>query len=160
MLSNNAFALYDDESISNIQNKEIICLANNIYFESRSESDIGKIAVAFVTMNRVNAENYPATICEVIKDKKNRKTYRGCQFEWYCIAKNRNIFNKNLLTTVDNKEYNISMKLATYIYINYSLVEDPTGGALFFHSKNSSPSWTSNLQRTTRIGNHIFYAMK
>lgn len=160
LLSSNTFALYDDHSISNVKNDEIICLANNIYFESRSESDIGKIAVAFVTMNRVNAEKYPTTICEVVKEKRSKKTYRGCQFEWYCIVKNRNIFDKNILTTDNDPEYNIAMKLATYVYINFSLIEDPTDGALYFHNKNSFPVWRHNVKRTVKIGNHIFYAMK
>ena len=42
--------------------KQIECLATNIYHEARSESTIGKIAVAWVTVNRVNTERYPDTV--------------------------------------------------------------------------------------------------
>jgi len=33
----------------------------------------------------------------------------------------------------------------------------PTNGALFFHSKSVRSAWDQKRNRTTRIGNHIFY---
>ena len=35
--------------------EELYCLANNIYFESRNQPKLGRIAVGQVTMNRVNS---------------------------------------------------------------------------------------------------------
>ena len=35
------------------ENEQLICMAQNIYFESRSETMEGMVAVAFVTLNRV-----------------------------------------------------------------------------------------------------------
>jgi spore germination cell wall hydrolase CwlJ-like protein len=32
---------------------------------------------------------------------------------------------------------------------------DPTSGALFFHNTSIRPPW--RRERTTRIGNHVFY---
>ena len=45
---------------------EISCLAHNIYFEAAIESTAGKLAVAFVTHNRVVDNNFPNTYCKVI----------------------------------------------------------------------------------------------
>jgi hypothetical protein len=42
-------------------NTEINCLALNIYWEARSEPKKGQIAVAQVTVNRVNHPKYPNT---------------------------------------------------------------------------------------------------
>ena len=57
------------------QEKELRCLALNIHFEARGESDQGKIAVAVVTLNRVKSKRFPSTICGVVKQKN--------QFSWY-----------------------------------------------------------------------------
>ena len=41
------------EPVKFIDQEEVACLAINIYHEARGESSEGKIAVAFVTLNRV-----------------------------------------------------------------------------------------------------------
>ena len=50
---------YEVES-DKIQNEEqLYCMAKNIYFESRAEGYIGKIAVGHVVMNRVADKRFP-----------------------------------------------------------------------------------------------------
>ena len=63
--------------------KQITCLAENIYFEAGHEPIEGKIAVAHVTFNRVLAGNYADSICDVVY----QKTKSTCQFSWYCDTK-------------------------------------------------------------------------
>ena len=46
---------------------ELYCMAQNVYFEARHESMIGKIAVAHVVMNRIESKDFPNTVCEVVK---------------------------------------------------------------------------------------------
>ena len=41
----------------------------------------GKIAVAFVTLNRVKSAKYPKTICNVVAQKGKNGV---CQFSWVC----------------------------------------------------------------------------
>ena len=41
------------------------CLARAIYFEARSESELGQLAVAKVILNRTRDPKYPKTICGV-----------------------------------------------------------------------------------------------
>ena len=55
--------------VSQDLNKQLLCMAKNIYYEAASESYEGKLAVAQVTMNRVNSPLYPKTICEVVYQK-------------------------------------------------------------------------------------------
>ena len=49
--------------------KQIDCLTENIYFEAGYESYNGKLAVAFVTLNRLASGNYGKDICEVVKQR-------------------------------------------------------------------------------------------
>lgn len=46
------------------------CLAKNIYFESRNQPWVGKLAVAQVTLNRVADSRFPDSICDVVKQQK------------------------------------------------------------------------------------------
>ena len=49
-----------------VQLAEENCLARAIYFEARSESELGQLAVAKVILNRVKDPEYPNTICGVV----------------------------------------------------------------------------------------------
>ena len=81
----------------------IECMAKNIYFEAKSQSLAGQLAVGLVVLNRVKSKHFPNDVCEVIyqgpvreswKTKKDpslpkelRKYYpirHQCQFSWYC----------------------------------------------------------------------------
>jgi spore germination cell wall hydrolase CwlJ-like protein len=121
--------------------EEILCLAQNIYFESRGEPVKGQIAVALVTINRANNPDYPNTICGVVK--------QGCQFSWNCDGK-----SDVLPVTKDAAKK--AIQLATVMLIN-PRVDDITKGALFFHSSYVKPSWRKKMEKTIEIGNHIFY---
>ena len=62
---------------------ELDCLALNIYWEARSESRLGQMAVAAVTLNRVAAPAFPDTVCEVVFQGEERGRHL-CQFSWRC----------------------------------------------------------------------------
>ena len=49
-----------------LHNAQVNCMAKNIFFEAAVESTAGKLAVAQVTLNRVNSTWYPNTVCEVV----------------------------------------------------------------------------------------------
>jgi len=132
--------------------RQISCLADNIYFESAHEPTKGKIAVAFVTLNRMNHHRYPDTVCEVVK----QRTQRVCQFSWYCEERPYAMHKNKVLTKTNNKLYNEIVELSTYVYFNYEMMDDPSDGALFYHADYVNPQW-KNMIRTAVIGRHIFY---
>lgn len=127
--------------------KQIDCLAQNIYHEAGNEPQEGKIAVALVTLNRTTdaAERFPKNICGVVK----QKTPSVCQFSWFCEA-NKIVRSQEM--------YNSAREVAIYVYVNYEKLKDTTKGALFYHADYVNPKW--NLQKTTTIGRHIFYKDK
>ena len=59
------------------QTKERRCLAEAIYYEARSESTTGQMAVAEVVLNRVRHRAYPMTICDVVYQGSWKG--KGCQ---------------------------------------------------------------------------------
>lgn len=135
--------------------KQIVCLAENIYFEAAYEPYKGKIAVAFVTLNRVNSKHFENTICDVVKEKRGKV----CQFSWYCEEKPKAMSYGNVLTNSNSSLYNDITRIAIYVYANYDRLEDPTKGALFYHADYVNPGWR-NMEKTATIGRHIFYTRK
>ena len=135
--------------------KEIRCLAENIYFESAHEPDIGKIAVAFVTINRTRNQEFPSSICEVV----TQKTKSTCQFSWYCQEKERKMFLDNVLAQRGDQLYYHILNLASFVYANADKIKDPTDGAIFYHADYVNPKW-KNVEHITTIGRHIFYVKK
>jgi spore germination cell wall hydrolase CwlJ-like protein len=127
--------------------KQISCLAENIYFEAKSEPKEGKIAVAFVTLNRLRTGNYADTICGVV----TQKTNGVCQFSWYCDS---SITSKRL-TIKNSPVYNDILEMSTYLYLNIHRVQDVTNGATFYHADYVNPGW--QLKKEKQIGRHIFY---
>lgn len=134
--------------------KELKCLADNLFFESGFEPVEGQVAVAMVTLNRVRYSQFENTICGVVKEK----TKRGvCQFSWYCEPK---MYERSkYLFYNPTKEYLNSLQIALYVYTNYGLIQDPSEGALYYHADYVNPRW-SFVVKTTQIGRHIFYQEK
>jgi spore germination cell wall hydrolase CwlJ-like protein len=135
--------------------KQIECLAENIYFEAAHEPEQGKVAVAFVTLNRVKSKHFENDICGVVKQKAGGV----CQFSWYCEDRPKAISQNKVLTNSNNSLYNDIRNLAIYVYANYEMINDPTNGALFYHADYVKPGWR-NMEKTAIIGRHIFYIRK
>ena len=121
--------------------EQVRCLADNIYYEAGYEPDDGKLAVALVTMNRLQDPRYPKDICSVVK----QKVRSTCQFSWFC----ENVKAKR------NEVYNKAMEVALDVHANHEKLTDITYGALFYHADYVNPRW--KLEKTTVIGRHIFY---
>ena len=134
-------------SLSPIVQKQVKCLAENVYFESAHEPDQGKMAVAFVTLNRTRHKDFPSTVCEVV----TQKTKSTCQFSWFCLVKDK--------TPRNDEIYQKILDMSSFIYVNYDKMDDPTLGALFYHADYVNPRW-KNLNHVTTIGRHIFYVPK
>jgi len=67
----------------------LVCLAMNVYWEARSQSTAGQIAVAQVVVNRVNDRRYPDNVCGVVTQGvvhsgTTLPVKHKCHFSWYC----------------------------------------------------------------------------
>jgi spore germination cell wall hydrolase CwlJ-like protein len=130
-------------------NEEFRCLAQNVYWEARSEPELGKIAVAKVTLNRVASGGFPSTICGVVRQGGSKVRSR-CQFSWYCDGKS----DEPDEAEAWHKAQQIASQALFYT------IEDPTGGALWFHATYVRPAWAHSKVVTLRVGRHIYYASR
>lgn len=124
-------------SVTPSYSNDIECLAQNIYFEARGEPYKGQVAVALVTLNRVNSDKFPDSVCEVI--------FQDCQFSWTCDKKS-NKFPRN------SEAGKAAIKVAT-LALSGNL-SDFTNGALYFSTPNHRNKFSGE---TLAIGNHVFY---
>ena len=132
-----------------VSKDELVCLALNDYWEARSESLAGRIAVARVVLNRAMDPRFPSNLCDVIKQtvmQNNDK--KVCQFSWFCNGKTD-------ITEPD--QWRLSLKIAAAVLQKDCSIPDPTGGALWYHADFIRPAWAVGYESTTIIGNHVFY---
>jgi spore germination cell wall hydrolase CwlJ-like protein len=125
------------------------CLALNVYWEARSEPELGQRAVAAVTLNRVNSEAFPNDVCSVVRQGGERRN--RCQFSWWCDGKKD---DPNDVRAWDNAQ---RIARAALTDQNKQQMDDPTHGALFYHATYVKPTWAERMVKTKRIGQHIFF---
>ena len=130
-----------------LREKQLECLARNIYFEAGKESFEGKVAVAQVTLNRAESGLFPSDICKVVYQKNVFMEKVVCQFSWYCET---NAKTKPMHPEVYDECYSVAKKV---LLEGFRL--DILNDALYYHATYVSPGWKK--QKITKIGNHIFY---
>ena len=133
-------------------NRQVECLIKNIYFEARGEPEKGQLAVAYVTLNRMFDEQYPNSICEVVKQaiitSSGLPKRHKCQFSWYCDGKSDTMFDEEAIKKAE--------ETAIKALITYS-TDDFTNGATHYHNNTVSPHWSKHLTKTLKLGSHVFY---
>jgi spore germination cell wall hydrolase CwlJ-like protein len=141
------FNRIEAEPTSNITTKvrerQLSCLARNIYYEAGSEPFEGMVAVAQVTLNRMESGKFPNDVCEVVYQKNGLL----CQFSWYCSQ-------AAVLRPIHQETYNESMEVAKKVLLEGFRLP-ALKEALFFHGDYIDPKW--NRTRVAKIGRHIFY---
>jgi spore germination cell wall hydrolase CwlJ-like protein len=124
-----------------ISEADLDCMTENIYFEARNQSVEGQYAVAEVVMNRLAAEEFPKTVCEVIK----QKSTKNCQFSWYCDGL------PDVMTDKDAEaRARLIARSALLLKTNF------TNGAKYYHAEYVSPKWAED-GKVKQIQDHIFY---
>jgi len=130
--------------------RQLECMAMNIYREAGHEPFEGKVAVAQVTMNRVASGKFGNDVCGVVYQKNIVMEKVVCQFSWACDQAART-------RPVNKTVYDESMAVAKKVILeNFRL--DVMKDALYYHANYVNPRW--NLDKIGSIGNHIFYRGK
>lgn len=132
-------------------NKQMNCMALNIYHEARGENSAGMYAVADVVLNRVVDSRYPSTVCKVVKQsitKNNKPVKNKCQFSWYCDGAS---------DTPKNPEAWIKATEIAYLIIIEHKFRGITDGSTHYHTNQVNPRWNSEMQLVGRIGSHLFF---
>lgn len=130
-----------------MRERQLGCLAKNIYYEAGSEPFEGKVAVAQVTLNRANSSQFPGDICKVVYQKNIVYEKVLCQFSWVC-DRDTAIKPKNA------DAYRESMEVAKKVLLE-GFTLPGLKDAMYFHGDYINPGW--KRQQVAKIGRHIFY---
>lgn len=132
--------------VAKIKDQQVLCLAQNVYFESRGQPLAGQVAVAKVTLNRLE-QGYARTICGVVKQ---RMVADVCQFSWVCDSSRK----------PTGHDWRLAIGIALATIIDGEEISDPTNGATHFHATYIKPDWSRVYTQALKIGDHIFYRPK
>ncbi len=130
---------------ASVQDAELTCLAEAIYYEARSEPRAGQIAVAQVVKNRVRSKHFPNSVCGVVYQGSERNT--GCQFTFTCDG--------SLAEAPKGQAWQTAELMASFV-----LTQEPkstVGRSTHYHTTAVDPVWNDSLERTRLVGSHIFY---
>jgi hypothetical protein len=144
-----AFDLLVDKQGRKVSEKEFWCMATAIYFEARSESYRGQIAVGQVVLNRVAHKIYPSTICSVVFQ--NQHMRNACQFSFACDGIPERV--------TEPKAWAQAEEIAKGV-INGTLYVTEVGASTHYHATYVYPHWAPKLKKNTKIDRHIFYQFK
>jgi spore germination cell wall hydrolase CwlJ-like protein len=164
-----------------LSDKDVECMAKNIFYEAGGESREGKIAVAQVTLNRAQDPRFGRSVCEVVKarttvvkTKEVEKTevvkvgFFGrpehvtrkemvsqpvtiCQFSWMCGSARK--------PKPDNEAWVESQEIARVIAQGGLQAERAKySSAMYFHAAGIRPAWAKSKAYLKRTGHHLFYA--
>ena len=128
------------------RNAQLECLARNIYYEAGNQPFEGKVAVAQVTLNRVESGLFPNDVCKVIYQKNVVYEKVLCQFSWYCTNPGRPPKNAAMY-----KESEIVARQVLLEGFRLPSLKE----ALYYHADYVNPKW--NKEKVAKIGQHIFY---
>lgn len=123
------------------------CLARAVYFEARSESELGQLAVAKVILNRVKDPAYPKSICGVVYQGSGARN--SCQFSFACDGLPDDVRQP--------AAWSNSKRIAQKALAGDSQVA-AIGSATNYHADYVRPKWAKNMKRLIKIGRHIFYS--
>lgn len=146
------------ERMKDITEEDRRCLAQNIFFEARNQTLQGRVAVAWVTLNRMESDRFPDSICEVVKQ--GRKDTNGnmirnqCQFSWYCDGKSDRIPSN----AIAQRAWEDAQLIANVVLLDWARDEtSPVENATFYHADYIQPYWAREFAVVAKVDNHIFY---
>lgn len=123
------------------QDEEQLCLAKAVYFEARSETLEGQLAVAEVVLNRARSGVYPRSICAVVTQPAQFSFIRSGRFP-----------------EVDASSACWKKALAIAEVASKHLATSVAPNVLWYHATYVAPSWGRQKTRAAQIGTHIFYS--
>jgi N-acetylmuramoyl-L-alanine amidase len=118
--------------------RELNCLAGAVYFEAKSESLSGQLAVGRVVVARSKSGRFPNSYCGVVFQPSQFSFVRGGGMPG--IARS-------------SRQWRNAVAIAQIAHAGSW--RSPVEGALYFHAARVSPGW--RLARVGRLENHVFY---
>ena len=149
MIAVGAFHIQDaraDAILSTVTDEDRYCLQQNIYFEARNQRLAGQVAVAWVTMNRVEAERYPNSICGVV--------WQDRQFSWT----HDGLPDRPGRNVLEQRAWEDAGLIADVVLLDWARGRiSPVERATHYHADYVNPYWADSYTQVAVVDNHIFY---
>lgn len=133
-------------ALAYISQQDRYCMQQNVYFEARNQSTLGQVAVAWVTLNRMESSTYPDTVCEVVWQRK--------QFSWTHDNKS----DQPGSNAIEQRAWEDAGVVAEVVLLDWARArQSPIDQAVMYHADYVDPYWASSYDRVAKIDAHIFY---
>ena len=134
-----------------LNDKTLLCLTLNGYYEARNQAAIGEIGTAADVMNRLSVGYRDATtVCGVITSP--------AQFSWYGEF---GMQIPDFDNDQEEKAWERSILIAKRMMDPDAVYIDPTNGATMYHNPSiSKPKWRKDYRDTANLGDHLFQGEK
>lgn len=114
----------------------LLCMTLVIYHEARGEVEMGRIAVAAITMNRTKETEKPSTVCKVVYDS------------------NQYSFVKHPTKIKEKEAYDKAKKIAKQYMAGF--LKNPIGNRKYFNHKKLGKRYKTPY-KPILIGNMLYY---
>ena len=125
---------------------DIETAARTVYGEARGETEAGKIAVAWVILNRANKGGWWGNNVNTV-----------CVFPWQFSCWNKNDPNRAKIQKVGLDDESLRQCLLAVASVFSGLAPDPTDGSTHYHAAGVNPAWAVDHTPAAIIGAHVFY---
>lgn len=119
----------------------VMCLAMNVYWEARDQSLAGQVAVAQITMNRVENISYPDDVCGVV--------HQLNQFSWQWDGKSD--------VPQEAAAWQRAQMVARGVLGGSGHADLWDVNITHYHAAYVKPYWINSMQLVAQIDDHIFY---
>ncbi len=120
--------------------RDVTCLAQAVYFESRGEPLEGQLAVARVIVNRSQSPQFPSDYCSVVTQRGQFSFVKGGRIP---------------AAPQSTRAWERAQAVARIAH--QELWQSEVNDALFFHATYVRPSWARTKLARATIDSHIFY---
>jgi spore germination cell wall hydrolase CwlJ-like protein len=128
-----------------VDQAQLFCLAQNVWFEEEHSDPGDRLAIAHVVLNRVADRRFPDDVCSVV--------WQRYQFSWTHDGK------PDRVLPVIRRDYVgawVEVVKASYDALTGRTV-DPTDGATHYHASYVRPYWAGVMTPTQVTFGHVFY---
>jgi N-acetylmuramoyl-L-alanine amidase len=130
--------LVDATALPDTMSHDMECLAGAVYFEAKSESLAGQLAVGRVIVARTASGRFPASYCGVVLQHSQFSFVHG-----------------GAIPGIDRSSRYWQQAVKIALIADRGAWKSPAEGALFFHAARVGP--VAGKTRVARIDNHVFY---